>query len=47
MKKNNTEKYNEVKVGNVPFKEVVGGFLKVKPPKEKKLRKSKSIDKKD
>jgi len=41
MEKNDTEKHNEVKVGNVPFKEVIGGFLKVKPPKVKKVKKSK------
>jgi len=31
----------------VPFEEIVGGFLEVEPPKGKKPKKNKKIDKKD
>ena len=47
MEKENTKNHNGVKIGNIPFKEVVDGFLKVKPPKKEKSKKNKKIDKKD
>ena len=47
MKKTSKEKSKELKVGDVPFEEIVGGFLKVKLPDKKKPKKNNNIDKKD
>lgn len=45
MKETNKDKPKKLKVGNVPFEDVVRGFLEVDPPEKEKSNKNK--DKKD
>ena len=47
MKNSNQKKNNDIKVGNLPFEKIVGGFLEVEPPDKKKRKKNNKAEGKD